>query len=205
MFAIIFAGFFFLSRIKDRTSDSLVNSEYSQKESEVHDGHHHQGHYDQQGHQDHNDEELTKAIKQGVREVGEDEPLDYFKLYENEKAIDELNPLELAKKLEEFRKQIPTKKDLKELSEEEVHRMPLIVKKSSHTLADLKYLISKRDDLKDVALNFYEKCALDKKYETTSKSLCLLNFIKIKQERGEEVELSRFDPELIKMVEFIMN
>lgn len=88
---------------------------------------------------------------------------------------------------------LPHKKQMRELSDSEVHMLPYPVANAGEWLISLKEFISNHPQKVDEVLPYYMECADNDDYVDTIRALCLTHFILIHEQNYLEYELDLHD------------
>lgn len=113
--------------------------------------------------------------------------------------IEALSEEEFEKFAQDALKIMPRKSDLQNLKPQEVHHFPEPVQKAGHKLAQIKDILTKRPDLEEVGIRFYEECANDNEAMTSVRALCLSNLAQYKAMKGEVIDFSKYPERVLEL------
>ena len=128
-------------------------------------------------------------------------------------GVNELIALELkikhAENVTEFRNLLtqtlplfPTPQRIREQNEE-THEDPVSLVRAGGVLAAIREQIEKNAEFKEVAEDFYLACAEEAHLLRPIRALCLENWIAYnKAQRNKELIAQRYDPDLVRLVDF---
>lgn len=113
--------------------------------------------------------------------------------------IEAMTQEEFVTYAEDALKVMPRKSDLKNLKASEVHHFPEPVRLAGIKLGMIKEILTKRSDLEEAGINFYEKCAGDDGAMTSVRALCLTNLAQYKAQKGETIDLSKYPERVLEL------
>ena len=79
---------------------------------------------------------------------------------------------ELKEELNEYLKELPTMGELKNLSEEEVHHTPTMIKDGGAILGKIHAAAEKNPERREDTLKFFKECAEDEEVVTALRAVC---------------------------------
>ena len=84
----------------------------------------------------------------------------------------EEKPSAVKEELNDYLKELPTMGELKNLSEEEVHHTPAMIKEGGAILGKIHAEAEKNPERREDTLNFFKECAEDEDVVTTLRAVC---------------------------------
>lgn len=87
--------------------------------------------------------------------------------------IEQIKKADFLALTERILRELPTKRELKELNSREVHLATPQIKESALKLAQVAEILSQSPSLKPQGLEFYQQCSLDDQLLTPVRALCL--------------------------------
>lgn len=123
-------------------------------------------------------------------------PLDYVDYLGDFKKDNDKSPADFKQALSSVYQSIPTIEQIRELPPQEVHHMPRPLQVMGIYMADLKEILQERHEFYSEGMLYYRNCALNPKFMSAIRSLCLANLVEFGDERVDGLE-GRYPQEII--------
>ena len=105
--------------------------------------------------------------------------------------------------LSEALKTLPRREDVKNISDEEAHGIPLVVREKSRPLGQIADIIHDNPELIPDAIAFYELCARTDEMLNSIRGRCLSNYKKFSKQLKLPMNLTGYPPDVVKLSNFI--
>lgn len=152
---------------------------------------------------------LSKLIEKNLAEQeksaavsSSDNVLSQKRVY-TEQEIAQMSESDFTHLLEEIKKRLPKKSDLKAIPPGALHRTPPIIIEAGHELGLIKEVLTMHESFVELAVPFYKACAKDVLGTTPVRALCLTNLIEIKKKNGQDLNMSEFPQNIIDLAKMV--
>lgn len=88
----------------------------------------------------------------------------------------------------DVKKSVPTIDQLRSLSEADIHETPIEIQNAAIEMGRLSEAFEKHPELSGEAVQFYEACALDKKYPSSVRASCYLDLARQYKKQGKSMD-----------------
>lgn len=152
-------------------------------------------------------EKLTKASLDNstgmIERVDFDSSVLSQERFYTEKEIQTMTEDQFSNLLKEVASRLPKLSDIKKIPIEALHHTPAPVLQAGKELGLIKEVLKIHESYENLALGFYQTCALNKESPTPVRALCLTNLVEIKRKKGETINKKLFSKEIIELSKMV--
>lgn len=152
-------------------------------------------------------EKLTKASLENSTGMTERVDFDSSVLsqerFYTEKEIQTMTEDQFSNLLKEVASRLPKLSDIKKIPIEALHHTPAPVLQAGKELGLIKEVLKIHESYENLAVGFYQTCALNKESPTPVRALCLTNLVEIKRKKGETINKKLFSKEIIELSKMV--
>lgn len=100
---------------------------------------------------------------------------------------------------------LPLLSDIKKLPEEALHHTPGLIIRAGKELGLIKEILKTNKSFENLALEFYKRCAQNKKGVTPVRALCLTNILEINKKNGIKIDTGQYPQHILELSKMVID